>query len=239
MLFKIAANRIQAKVKNALGLSKTPLEATSANIRKILADKGLKEPYDRDDCDAIADEIISKIRKRETAIIIQDEENLDSTPTVNLGEQDMDNIVDDSVKNSNSNDIPAVDVESNQSAIAVTEEQRQMVAFKAQSMGIQLAESQVSEIASQIDSRNSNFIETIKQIEQALLDYVDYNSLAESTVVNRMFEKVNNRIVQNSNSINQQLSSGLESIGESLRQNQASQATATQNILARLRIPSN
>ncbi|MEM1003687.1 MAG: hypothetical protein AAGH46_13660 [Bacteroidota bacterium] len=114
-----------------------------------------------------------------------------------------------------------------------------MVAFKAQSMGIQLAESQVSEIASQIDSRNSNFIETIKQIEQALLDYVDYNSLAESTVVNRMFEKVNNRIVQNSNSINQQLSSGLESIGESLRQNQASQATATQNILARLRIPSN
>ncbi|MEM1003688.1 MAG: hypothetical protein AAGH46_13665 [Bacteroidota bacterium] len=102
MLFKIAANRIQAKVKNALGLSKTPLEATSANIRKILADKGLKEPYDRDDCDAIADEIISKIRKRETAIIIQDEENLDSTPTVYLGEQDMDNIVDDSVKNSDS-----------------------------------------------------------------------------------------------------------------------------------------
>lgn len=161
-------------------------------------------------------------------------------PQNKLDEQNMDNIVgENSVNTINSNSEEMDELIESNSAITVTDEQRQMVSFKAQSMGIQLAEAQVEVIASQLDSNNTSFTETIQQIEQALLDFIGYQSSTESIAINQMFDRVDNAIAQKTQTVNQQLTNGFESIGESLRQSQENQKTATTNILARLRVASN
>lgn len=149
-----------------------------------------------------------------------------------------DDSLEPSVKSLNPSDPPHPDdSESDNSSLTVTDEQRQMVNFKAQSMGIQLAESQVDVIASQIDTESNSFTETIAQIENALIAYVDYQQSQESTQVESMLNRVTDRVIEKNRAVNTQLSTGIETFTNRLRQCQQEQKTATENILNRLRIP--
>jgi hypothetical protein len=73
MLFKVAIDTIQRKVKEVLNLTRIPSEASSANIRNLLADLGLTEPYNRTQCLEIADRIIADVKASQSALTVADE----------------------------------------------------------------------------------------------------------------------------------------------------------------------
>lgn len=68
MLLKVAIDTIQRDVKHSLGLSKIPSEATTKSIKKMLADMGLTEPYDRTQCKEIVTMIIEQYNRNNSAI---------------------------------------------------------------------------------------------------------------------------------------------------------------------------
>lgn len=122
--------------------------------------------------------------------------------------------------------------------LAVNPEIRGLVHFKAGVMGIQLAESQIDVIASQIDSSGSSFSQTIVEIEAALVAYVDYQHSQEARQVDSMLERVTERVAEKNHAINRRLSDGITQFTDNLHALEREQKKSTGSILARLSVPS-
>lgn len=124
-----------------------------------------------------------------------------------------------------------------ENALTVNPEIRGMVHFKAAAMGIQLAESQIDVIASQIDASGNSFSQTLADIENALIAYIDYQHSQEASQVNFMLERVTERVAVKNYAIHQQLSDGITGFTDNLRALEREQKKSASTILARLKIP--
>lgn len=124
-----------------------------------------------------------------------------------------------------------------ENALTVNPEIRGMVHFKAGAMGIQLAESQIDVIASQIDASGNSFSQTIAEIENALIAYIDYQHSQEASQVNFMLERVTERVVVKNHAIHQQLSDGITEFTNTLHTVEREQKKITDTLLLRLKVP--
>lgn len=124
-----------------------------------------------------------------------------------------------------------------ENALAVNPEIRGMVHFKAGAMGIQLAQSQIDSIASQIDASGNSFSETLADIENALIAYIDYQHSQEASQVNSMLERVTERVAGKNYAIHQQLSDGITGFTDNLTALKQEQKKITGSILTRLKVP--
>lgn len=124
-----------------------------------------------------------------------------------------------------------------ENALTVNPEIRGMVHFKAAAMGIQLAESQIDVIASQIDASGNSFTQTLADIENALIAYIDYQHSQEASQVNSMLERVTERVAVKNYAIHQQLSDGITGFTDNLRALEREQKKSASTILARLKVP--
>ena len=124
-----------------------------------------------------------------------------------------------------------------ENALTVNAEVRGMVDFKAQAMGIQLAESQIDGIASQIDASGHSFFETLVAIENALIAYIDYQHSQEASQVSSMLERVTERVVVKNYAIHQQLSDGINEFTDNLHTVEREQKKITDTLLLRLKVP--
>ncbi|WP_375495290.1 hypothetical protein [uncultured Nostoc sp.] len=122
-------------------------------------------------------------------------------------------------------------------ALTINPEVRDMVNFKAGSMGIAIAENQIDLIASQIDATGNSFSETISAIENALIEYIDYQHSEESYQIESMMTRVISRVASKNEAINQQLSSGISDFTQNLQDLEISQKKRAGNILSRLKVP--
>lgn len=124
-----------------------------------------------------------------------------------------------------------------ENARTVNAEVRGMVGFKAQAMGIQLAESQIDGIASQIDASGHSFSETLAAIENALITYIDYQHSQEASQVNSMLERVTERVAVKNHAIHQQLNDGINEFTDNLHTVEREQKKITDTLLLRLKVP--
>lgn len=124
-----------------------------------------------------------------------------------------------------------------ENTLTVNAEVRGMVGFKAQAMGIQLAESQIDGIASQIDASGHSFSETLAAIEKALIAYIDYQESQEASQVDSMLERVTERVVVKNRAIHQQLSDGITEFTNNLHTVEREQKKITDTLLLRLKVP--
>lgn len=124
-----------------------------------------------------------------------------------------------------------------ENTLRVNAEVRGMVGFKAQAMGIQLAESQIDGIASQIDASGHSFSETLAAIEKALIAYIDYQESQEASQVDSMLERVTQRVVVKNHAIHQQLSDGITEFTDNLHTVEREQKKITDTLLLRLKVP--
>ena len=115
---------------------------------------------------------------------------------------------------------------------------RGMVNYKAAEMGIQLAASEVEVIAEQIDSSGSSFSETIRDIESALIGYIDYRKTNQSTEVSQMIDRVTSRVAEANQSVSQEFSNGVREIKSALEVADQQQKRDLSTILSRLRVAS-
>lgn len=129
------------------------------------------------------------------------------------------------------------DAAAQENALTVNPEIRGMVGFKAGAMGIQLADSQIDVIASQIDASGNSFSQTIAEIENALIAYIDYQHSQEASQVSSMLERVTQRVAVKNHAINQQLSDGISEFTDNLHTLEREQKKSTGTILARLKVP--
>lgn len=129
------------------------------------------------------------------------------------------------------------DATTQENALTVNAEVRGMVGFKAQAMGIQLAESQIDGIASQIDASGHSFSETLAAIENALIAYIDYQHSQEASQVNSMLERVTERVAVKNYAIHQQLSDGIHAFTDNLHTVEREQKKITDTLLLRLKVP--
>jgi hypothetical protein len=109
-----------------------------------------------------------------------------------------------------------------------------MVSFKAQSMGICLAEEQVNTIADKVDVIANDFNETLANIENALLQYIESYEYAEYQAVNKMYSRVNDRLLTKQSNINSSFESGANEIVRVMEETQTQRKSATDRITARL-----
>ncbi|MEH1831191.1 MAG: hypothetical protein V7L29_03690 [Nostoc sp.] len=100
------------------------------------------------------------------------------------------------------------DAAAQENALTVNPEIRGMVGLKAGAMGIPLAQSQIDGIASQIDASGNSFSQTLAEIENALIAYIDYQHSQEASQVSSMLERVTERVAVKNYTISQQLSDG-------------------------------
>ncbi|OYE02725.1 hypothetical protein [Nostoc sp. 'Peltigera membranacea cyanobiont' 232] len=124
-----------------------------------------------------------------------------------------------------------------ENALTVNAEVRGMVGFKAQTMGIQLAESQIDGIASQIDASGHSFSETLAAIENALIAYIDYQHSQEASQVDSMLERVTERVAVKNHAIHQQLNDGIHAFTDNLHTVEREQKKITGTLLLRLKVP--
>lgn len=115
---------------------------------------------------------------------------------------------------------------------------RGMVNYKAASMGIQLAASEVEIIAEQIDSSGSSFSQTIRDIESALIVYIDYRKTNQSAEVSQMINRVTTRVTEANQAVSQEFSNGVREIKTALEVADQQQKRDLSTILNRLRIAS-
>lgn len=119
----------------------------------------------------------------------------------------------------------------------VDDNKRQMVGFKASQMGIQLAASQVDVIASKIDTSNSSFMQTISDIETALIAYVEYQESQESTAVDTMLNRVTNRVIEKNQAISNRLNTKISDFTSAVETANSQLKSETSAIITRLRVP--
>lgn len=124
-----------------------------------------------------------------------------------------------------------------ENALAFAPEVKGMVGMKAESMGLQLAENQIEIIASGIDTSGQSFLQTIADIEAALISYIDYQHSQESHEVNSMLNRVTHRVYAKNEAVNQQLTDGIHQFKNTLADLDSQQKKITGNILMRLQIP--
>jgi hypothetical protein len=163
--------------------------------------------------------------------IVPVEEKTAITPVPTVSEAIEDKVLAENAEN------PVSFETAEENALTVNAEVRGMVGFKAQAMGIQLAESQIDVIASQIDASSNSFSETLAEIENALIAYIDYQHSQEASQVNFMLERVTERVAEKNHAINQQLSNGITGFTDNLRALEREQKKSAGTILARLKVP--
>lgn len=160
--------------------------------------------------------------------IVAEEEKTAITPVATVSEAIEDNVL---AKN------PVSFETAEENALTVNAEVRGMVGFKAQAMGIQLVESQIDGIASQIDASGHSFSETLAAIENALIAYIDYQHSQEADQVNSMLERVTERVAVKNHAIHQQLSDGINEFTDNLNTVEREQKKITDTLLLRLKVP--
>ncbi|MHC5763592.1 hypothetical protein [Nostoc sp.] len=160
--------------------------------------------------------------------IVAEEEKTAITPVATVSEAIEDNVL---AKN------PVSFETAEENTLTVNAEVRGMVGFKAQAMGIQLAESQIDGIASQIDANGHSFSETLAAIENALITYIDYQHSQEASQVNSMLERVTERVAVKNHAIHQQLSDGINEFTDNLHTVEREQKKITDTLLLRLKVP--
>lgn len=160
--------------------------------------------------------------------IVADKEETAITPVTTVSEAIEDKVL---AENPMSFERPG------ENALTVNAEVRGMVGFKAQAMGIQLAESQIDGIASQIDASGHNFSETLAAIENALIAYIDYQHSQEASQVNSMLERVTERVAVKNHAIHQQLNDGINEFTDNLHTVEREQKKITDTLLLRLKVP--
>lgn len=121
--------------------------------------------------------------------------------------------------------------------LSLNPDMKELVSFKAQEMGIKLAETQIEIIASEIDLKKHSFLQTISDIEAALIAYIDYQHSQESNQVDAMLERVTERVALKNHAINQQLSGGIADFTNTMEELDQKQKKITSNILMRLKVP--
>jgi len=136
-----------------------------------------------------------------------------------------------------STEITSAELPSIDNALTINPEVRDMVSFKAGAMGIAIAENQIDIIASKIDATSSSFSETISEIENALIAYIDYQHSEESYQVDSMLNRVISRVASKNEAINQQLTSGISDFTQNLHELEIAQKKIAGNILTRLKVP--
>ena len=122
-----------------------------------------------------------------------------------------------------------------ENALAFAAEVKGMVGMKAESMGLQLAENQIEVIASGIDTSGQSFLQTIADIEAALISYIDYQHRSEANQVDLMLNRVTNRVYAKNQAVNQQLNEGIHTFRDTLADLDAQQKKITDSILIRLK----
>lgn len=122
-----------------------------------------------------------------------------------------------------------------ENALAFAPEIKGMVGMKAESMGLQLAENQIEVIASGIDTSGQSFLQTIADIEAALISYIDYQQRSEANQVDLMLNRITNRVYAKNEAVNQQLNEGIHTFKDTLADLDAQQKKITDSILLRLK----
>lgn len=152
--------------------------------------------------------------------------------------RDIDNIAhEDSIPVAPEDYLTLSDAAAQENALTVNPEIRGMVGLKAGAMGIPLAQSQIDVIASQIDASGNSFSQTIAEIENALIAYIDYQYSQEASQVSSMLERVTERVAVKNYAINQQLSGGISEFTDNLHTLEREQKKSTASILVRLKVP--
>lgn len=119
----------------------------------------------------------------------------------------------------------------------VDDNKRQMVVFKSQQMGLSLAASEIEVIASRVDTSSSSFIQTVNDIENALIAYIDYQASLEKSTIDSMMINVTNRLVEKNQQVRGKLNTGIDNISSVLEVADQQLKSETERILNRLRIP--
>lgn len=180
-----------------------------------------------DEIEAVKYYFLSRAEERNNALAATDDDP-----------RDIDNIAqEDSSPVASEDYLTFLDATTQENALTVNAEVRGMVGFKAQAMGIQLAESQIDGIASQIDASGHSFSETLAAIEKALIAYIDYQESQEASQVDSMLERVTQRVVVKNHAINQQLRDGINAFTDNLHTVEREQKKITDNLLLRLKVP--
>lgn len=115
-------------------------------------------------------------------------------------------------------------------------EVKSMVDFKAQSMGLQLAENQIEVIAESIDSNGNSFQQTIQDIESALITYIDYQQSQESEQIEGMMSRVADKYSRKNQLVSAQLNTSIVNFKSALEVAESERKTVAKNILSRLAI---
>jgi len=187
MLLKIAIDTIQRQVKKELNLSKIPPQASSASIKKLLAEMGYTEPHDREHCSTIATMIIDQYHADNTALTVvepvQDAMVEEPTTIEAVGDNQpidwQEELTDGTpVKEP----LPKLDEDTTQATIiktpASTEpaplttlEKAEMIISRGQSLNIAIATQEVSEIVTHLNETSASDQDFIRGIEPAILAY--------------------------------------------------------------------
>jgi hypothetical protein len=236
MNFKIAINYIQRIVREKLELSKIPDLASTVNIRKRLAELGLKEPYDRTQCIRIAESIITEVQKNNLALSPLN----DVVDSVGDSEDAIapQEVPQEQLPSFAPNDLEDTHTPESTTSLTVTPEATEMISFQAQSMGINLVESQISQIAETIDFENSSFTQVLGQVKAGILAYIEFNKGLESGQVTEMFSEVSQALEQKRKVVNEQFTQGFAKISKEINTQANEQKKELSQILLRLKVPS-
>lgn len=94
----------------------------------------------------------------------------------------------------------------------------ELVKSTAQSLGVVLNASEIAEIASNVNSSSDDLRDSLDQIRDAVVAFVQYKSLQNAQKINDVIQEVSNVVAEEFNSNSQQLTSGLQSINQQLQQ---------------------
>jgi hypothetical protein len=244
MKFDYARKFIQETVKEALGVTTIPKQASKPNLVKKLAEIGLTEPYDKDQCKEIAQMIVNEVLKEQSALTVVDESCSGFVET--MEEEILE-----------TNNLPAIDwqaeltgipaeapqeekhthtkQDSSELTYPVDDAKRGMVSYKASEMGISLASTEIDVIASRVDASSSSFTQTISDIESALIAYVDYQQSQESHQVRNMLTRVSNRVIEKNRAVKESLTTGVNKFTSALEVAEQQQKSELSAILTRLK----
>jgi hypothetical protein len=113
----------------------------------------------------------------------------------------------------------------------------QMVNIQAQSMGIQLLESEVISISNTVDFEGSTFSDVILQVKNSILAAIDLRDNSEFHQISNMVSEVSQAIAEKRDARTNQLAQGLGSISNQLTAQATEQKKQLTGILSRLKVP--
>jgi hypothetical protein len=175
MLLKIAIDTIQRQIKKELNLSKIPVQASSASIKKLLTEMGFTEPHDREHCQTIATMIIDQYYKDNAVMTVVEP----ITTDIEAGVNDVDTLPIDWNEELGISDfskaplpeLPEVETPASISAPLFIRDKAAMVISKGQTLNIAIASQEVSEIVTELNETSTSDYDFINGIEPAIIAY--------------------------------------------------------------------